>query len=111
MTRLEDSLTRACDALGITIELGFKLACPDGYEVISIARIHGVGATNGMLVISRYEDVKTHQECLELAGFGFSVLSGPGDKEVFDLDVYREIFCDWGWPGGDCPEPEEEMDM
>jgi hypothetical protein len=110
MTRLQDELVRACEALGIRIDLGFKLPCPDGHEVQSIARIYNVGAPNGMLVVRSFEDVRKHQECLDLAGFGFSVLSEPGDREVFDLEGYREMFCEWGWPQGGCPELDEEAE-
>ena len=110
MTRLENDLARACEALGIRIDLGFKLSCPDGHEVQSIARIHDVGAPNGMLVIGSFEEVREYRNYLDSAGFGYSVLHEPGDKEVFELEGYREMFCEWGWPEGDCPEPDEQVD-
>jgi hypothetical protein len=110
MTRLEERLIRACEAFGIKIDLGFRLQCPDGHEVKSIARIRDLGAPNGMLVISSFDEVKKHQECVEAAGFGYSVLDEPGDKSTFDLQVYKEIFCDWGWRDGDCPELVEEIE-
>jgi hypothetical protein len=102
MTRLENDLATACEALGIRMDLGFKMSRSDGYEVRSIARIHNVGAPNGMLVVGSFEEVKDYCDYLHSAGFGFSVLDEPGDKEVFDLASYREMFCEWGWPEGNC---------
>ncbi len=102
MTRLENDLIRACEALGIKIDLGFKLSCPNGHEVRSIARLPHVGAASGMLVVGTFEEVEDHREYLDSEGFGYSVLDQPGDKEVFDLESYREMFCEWGWPGGNC---------
>ena len=60
MTRLENDLARACEALGIRMDLGFKLSCPDGHEVRSIARLHAVGAPNGMLVVGTFEEVEDY---------------------------------------------------
>ena len=102
MTRRENDLTRACEALGIRIDLGFKLSCHDGHEVRSIARLHDVGAPNGMLVVGTFEEVQDYHSYLISEGFGYSVLDEPGDKEVFDLEIYREMFCEWGWPKGNC---------
>ena len=102
MTRLEDDLAKACEALGIRMDLGFKMSCPDGYEVRSIARIHNVGAPNGMLVVGSFEEVEDYCDYLHSAGFGYSVLDEPGDKEVLDIESYREMFCEWGWAEGDC---------
>jgi hypothetical protein len=110
MTRLEDRLIRACEAFKIRIDLGFKLPCPDGHDIHSVARIYGVGPPKGMLVVGSFDDVRAYQEFLDLAEFGYSVLDEPGDKSVFDLESYREMFCDWGWPDGECPEPDEEAD-
>jgi hypothetical protein len=102
MTRLENDLARACEALGIRMDLGFKLSCPDGHEVRSIARLHAVGAPNGMLVVGTFEEVEDYCNYLDSTGFGYSVLDEPGDNEVFDLESNRQMFCEWGWPEGNC---------
>jgi hypothetical protein len=102
MTRLENDLTSACEALGITMDLGFTMSCPDGNEIRSIARIHNIGAPNGMLVVGSFEEVEDYCGYLDSVGFGYSVLGVPGDNEVFDLESYREMFCEWGWSEGNC---------
>lgn len=71
-------------------------------KVRSIARLHHVGAANGMLVVGAFEEVEAYREYLDSEQFGYSVLDQPGEKEVFDLESYREMFCEWGWPGGSC---------
>jgi hypothetical protein len=110
MTKQQEWLTRACEFLGIGIDLDFKLRCADDHEIESVARIRGVGMPNGMLVIRSFDAVRKYQEYLEVAGYGYSVLTGPGDQETFDLEGYREMFCEWGWPEGECAEIGEETD-
>ena len=55
-----------------------------------------------MLVVGTFEEVQDYHSYLISEGFGYSVLDEPGDKEVFDLEIYREMFCEWGWPKGNC---------
>jgi len=97
VTRQETDLKQACDEVGLGIDFRFEVTCPDGHVVRSVARIRDVGDTNGMLVFSRVEEMGGRGECLCSLGYGYTVYGEPGDKEVFDLESYKEMFRDWGW--------------
>jgi len=97
MTNLQRWLERSCEAVGLQIDFSFTVTCPDDHEIRSVARIRGVGNVNGMLIVSDYNEISDHLECLRSSGYGFSVLSEPGDNEEFDLESAKEMFCDWGW--------------
>ena len=98
-SRREQELAKACGALGICLDIGFALRCPNGHVIRSIARVRDVGATNGMLIVGSSDDVWEYRAYLDTAGFGFSVLGEPVDNEAFDIEGYRDMFLDWGWRG------------
>jgi hypothetical protein len=108
MTKLERWLERSCGAVGLQVDFSFTVTCPDGHEIRSVARIRGVGAPNGMLIVSDYDEISDHLECLSLSGYGFSVLSEPGDNEVFDIESAKEMFSDWGWVDAPRSPPRDE---
>jgi hypothetical protein len=97
VTRQELYLKQACDGVGLQIDFGFEVTCPDGYVVKSVAHIRDVGDVHGMLVFSRYEEMMGRSECLSSLGYGYTSYGEPGDKEVFDLESYKQMFRDWGW--------------
>ena len=97
MTNLQKWLERSCKAVGLQVDFQFTVTCPDDYQIRSVARIRGVGNVNGMLIVSDYSEISDHRECLTSSGYGFSVLSEPGDDEEFDLESAKAMFRDWGW--------------
>jgi len=100
MTPLQERLTRACEELGITCDLDYTANLPSGCKVRAEVRIRGLGADSGMLIVTEYSDVKDISQELVDEGYGFCVLSAPPlPNEDFDLQVYREMFQDWGWSG------------
>lgn len=101
MATLERWISQACHALGLQVDLAYVVDVGDDREIRAVARIRGLGASNGMLVVRNYEDVRPYLETLARAGYGFSVLDEPRSDETFDLDSFRELFVDWGWSGSE----------
>lgn len=99
MTTLERWISQACDALGLQADFAYVVDVGDDREVRAVARIRGIGARNGMLVVRKYDDVRPYAETLARAGYGFSVLDEPRPDEAFDLDSFKKIFVDWEWSG------------
>lgn len=99
MKRLAEWIERACGELGLRTELGFRVSLPDLPDVTTVAHIHDLGAANGMLIFSSYEEVRDLTKDLLKAGYGFSVLDEPSSEEEFDLASFKEMFIDWGWSG------------
>jgi hypothetical protein len=99
MNALSVFLTRACDELGLGIELNPTLALDDGSRVTAFARIPLLGAPNGMLIFRTYSEVRPYVDKLIQAGYGYSILDEPLSSECFDLESFKEMFADWGWCG------------
>lgn len=97
MSKLLEWLKAACIALGVRLDEPYSLNLGSGRVVHALARIHGMGDVNGVLIVRSYGEVRDLLNELKLAGYGFSVLDEPGPSEEFDLDSYREMFADWGW--------------
>lgn len=97
MTRQEIYLKRACDEVGLTVDLGFDVACPDGHAIRSVARIRDIGDDNGMLIFNHAKEMWAYRECLTTLGYGYTAYDEPGEDSVFDLESYKELFRDWGW--------------
>ena len=58
MTTLERWISQACDALGLQADFAYVVDVGDDREVRAVARIRGIGARNGMLVVRKYDDVR-----------------------------------------------------
>jgi hypothetical protein len=101
VNRLSQALWRACAELGLRADLGFVLSLPDGRPIHTVARIADLGAPNGMLILgSDYApSALKYSEALLEIGYGYSVLEEPSAAAAFDLDSFKELFCDWGWSG------------
>lgn len=106
MTTLEMWILQACDALGLRADFAFVVDFGDGHELRAVARIRNLGASNGMLVVRSYDDVRPYAEALAQAGYGYSVLDEPRSDEAFDVDSFREMFLDWGWVGSEADRPQ-----
>jgi hypothetical protein len=96
VTTLECWISQACDALGLQADFAYVVDVGDDREVRAFARIRSPGGRNGVLVVRNYDDVRPHADALARAGYGFSVLDEPRPDEAFDLDLFKEMFCDWG---------------
>ena len=99
MSRLAARLWRACSALGLRVELGFRVVLPSGHAVVTVARIPDFGSPNGMLLIRAYDEIRGHVQELEDAGYGLSIVDEPPPDAGFDLTAFQVMFRDWGWSG------------
>ena len=99
MSQLATWVWRACSALGLHAELGFRLVLPSGRAVVAVARIASLGAPNGMLLFRAYDEIRDHVHELNNAGYGYSVVDEPRPDEAFDMTAFQEMFRDWGWSG------------
>ena len=57
------------------------------------------GHTRGMLIFGNFAEIKRYIDEVRDAGYGFSVLGEPPEKEKYNRDDYLEVLRDWGWSG------------
>jgi hypothetical protein len=85
--------------LGVEIEAPCEVHVDKETIVKSVARFPAFGGDNGILVFSKFEQVKPYWRQLADLGFGFAVLDEMSDERSFDLDAFRAMLIDWGWLG------------
>lgn len=98
-------LVRACDELGLHVDREFTITLDGKHMVHAVARVRGLGAESGMLVILDYDEVKAHLTEITRSGYGFSILDEPSSQEEYDLESYAQMFRDWGWSGIETQRP------
>jgi hypothetical protein len=86
---------------GGEVDLGFLVTIRDGKAIQSVARIRGLGAVHGMLILRNYDEVRAYLNEVRLAGYAFAVLDESREDEVFDLQSFEEMSQDWGWSRSD----------
>ena len=99
MATLHRRIELACKLLHLRVETEFILELTNSPPIQTVAKIEHLGAPNGMLVLSNFESIQGHVDLIEAAGYGFSVLDEPEPSDAFDLELYRDVFRDWGWSG------------
>jgi hypothetical protein len=97
MTTQAEHLSCACQELGLRIEVPFNVELRAGLTISARALLPELGAENGMIVVSHYDDLYGASDEIQSAGYGYSVLEDPLEGEVYDRDSYMELFLDWGW--------------
>ena len=90
--------------LGFAVLAPYKLSLPDGAQVEASALLPQFGATHGMLLFERSEQISNYAKAVVAAGYGYSVLS-PEPSGQPDTDSIVEVLRDWGWSGPSCEEP------
>ena len=106
MSRLLEELQLAKKDLSLDIVIPFNLPLSSGIIIKSQALLKNFGAKNGMLIISKYDQVADHLEELSEKGYGFSVLDEPTENEDYKRSEYIEMLKDWGWSGNLESTPE-----
>lgn len=99
MTMLLDWLTQSCQDLELNIEKNFSIKLNNGHILKAIARIPNIGARNGMLLFSSYDEIESYLLEIEKLGYGYSILEAPRISEAYDLTSFMEMYRDWGWSG------------
>src|SRR5438876_12185871 len=106
MTRLQSFLERACADLGLAIVAPVVLTVREGIQIHAEALIPQLGGAKGMIVVSRYEDLRGIASELPQLGYGYSVLSEPPPWENYDLESHAEMFAEWGWGNNNERKPD-----
>jgi hypothetical protein len=99
MSTLAKRVWRACSALGLRAEFGYRPVLPSGGTVVAVAWIKDLGAPKGMLLFSDTNEFRNYAQELISVGYGCSVVGEPRLYEDFDLSEFEEMFRDWGWSG------------
>ena len=97
MSKLKSATIEACRLLGLKAESDFIWNASDGGKCRAVVRIPSVGAKYGMLIFTSYYSIDPYIGEMIDSGFGFSVQSEPSEREEFDLELFKEMFADWGW--------------
>lgn len=95
VTKQQEFLVRACNAVGLKITLNYEVRLKDGRAVSASAHIAGVGPPRGMLIFSSRSQVCDAESELTASGFGCSTYGEPAANEQFDLEGHLEMFADW----------------
>lgn len=106
MTRLQEFLMHACNDLGLRIECPFKLVIGSDYEIDAVALLPQLGAAKGMIIVNRYKDLQGRDGDIVRRGYGYSVLQDPFSHETYDVNLFIDLFSDWGWSSKADKRPE-----
>lgn len=96
MNRMQQSLKRAADELGVRILVGYRAKLPDGNLISTQALFPDLGGPLGTIVMSSDETETATLRYLRAQGFAISTFAVPLPNEEFDLDNYSEMFSEWG---------------
>ncbi len=94
----------------IFLDLGLEIITPfslylDSGDIVAPFLLKNFGATEGIIVVYNFDDIKPHLECLkEIKSngklcYGFSTLTEPDENFGVDLISTIEMLKDWGWTG------------
>jgi hypothetical protein len=92
---LGDYWRQAGEALGFIVEAPYVVRLPEGQCIEFSCHLPEFGAPRGMLLSHSYAEFSAHAKALAASGYGYSVLSFPG--ETVDLASVIEVLQDWGW--------------
>lgn len=95
MTRLQDWFVRAGAAHGLRVDLDVAIPLTAGRVVRAPIHLHGVGALRGMVIATRWEDLKGSADELVAAGFGYSVMGEPAPGGEVP-GSFQDLLDDWG---------------
>jgi hypothetical protein len=104
-SRLAAAWLKAGGILGFEVVAPYSVTLASGARILASALVKGFGATNGMLILTDYFQVRSELAALQEAGYGFSVLEEPEATDPFDVEEYAEMLRDWGWAGDEEDKP------
>jgi hypothetical protein len=97
MDKMEMFLSRAANDLGLAIAVPFRCEIGNGIGVVAVAHLPELGGINGTLVFRSDQLDPKILVSLQNRGFACSSFDVPHESEEYDVEVYREMFQDWGW--------------
>lgn len=99
---LLEEWSEAARDLGLEIEGPFSLVLGTGACIAARLLLKRFGAQKGMIIVTDFSTVAPFIDEIFAAGYGFSTLSEPSERDRYNRDVFIEMLRDWGWGG-----PEE----
>jgi hypothetical protein len=103
--RLVEMWQSAAKDLNLEIITPFILRLSSGIKIEAEFLVKNFGASKGMIVFKKYDQVATCVDEIVNEGYGFSVLDEPGENEQYVRDYFIEILNDWGWSGDKSMKP------
>ncbi len=84
--------------LKLSVSIPFQIAVDERILVFPVL-LRAFGAPKGMILVTRYEDVRPYTYRLGTLGYGYSCLSEPNLKHAEDDIALIEMLQEWGWYG------------
>ena len=98
MSKLGHSLARAAAELGLRIEVNKPVRLPSGEGFTADAFFPDLSTPTGVFVFDSRRGI-ANMEKLHDADVPASFFSEPGEREVYNVQDYMEMFNEWGWTG------------
>ncbi len=95
----------AAKDLCLEIVTPFVLILSSGIKIEAELLLENFGASKGMIVINKYDQVAPFVDEIVNEGYGFAVLDEPVENEQYIRDDFIEMLNDWGWSGGKSEKP------
>lgn len=107
LTSFQLRWVRLAERWNLRVETSFSVDLSSGVITVPVL-VRDFGGTQGMLLVTEYEQIRAHADELVELGFGYSCLSEPRASQSTDAvvedEATQEMLTDWGWSGsGEAP--------
>lgn len=85
--------------LGIEVVSPFQLVLQNGITLKIDLLIKNFGAEHGMLIVTDYNLISKFTDDIVNMGYGYSTMSEPLPKQLYNKENYIDVLIDWGWSG------------
>ena len=89
----------AAKDLGLNIIAPFTLELSSAVKIEAELLLKNFGASKGMIVFNKYDQVAPYVDEIVNAGYGFSVLEEPDKNRKYIKNGFIEMLGEWGWSG------------
>ncbi len=96
MTKKQDFLRQACESLGLKIELDVKVTALTGESAVAEATVSQANPSLKVYIFGT-DPPAAIRKFITDEGSGCSSFGDSGEKSVFDLISYTEMFVEWGF--------------
>ncbi len=98
MSKLQEYLVRAAQALGLRLSLDYAITFADGKTISFEVYLPDLGRASGTLVTnSSFKLDSAKRQELLTRGIGLTTYGEPPPNEIFEIEGYIEMFSEWGW--------------